>query len=77
MFFFFFSYKVDNWGCVDFLCCLAEIFFWVLGFPLGFLGDFIGNLQRDLFVFRPLKNIIKLTYVISQVINLVKLTNLD
>ena len=29
-----------------------------------------------LFVFRPLKNTTKLTYVISQVINLVKLTNL-
>ena len=21
-----FSYAVDNWGCVDFLCCLAGIF---------------------------------------------------
>ena len=21
-----FSYAVDNWGCVDFLCCLARIF---------------------------------------------------
>ena len=29
-----------------------------------------------LFVFRPLKTIIRLTYVIRQVINLVKLTNL-
>ena len=29
-----------------------------------------------LFVFRPLKTIIRLTYVINQVINLVKLTNL-
>ena len=34
---------VDSWGCVDFLCCLAEIFVvfgWVL---LGFLGNFIVN----------------------------------
>ena len=42
--------EVDSWGCVDFLCCLAEIFVvfgWVL---LGFLGNFIVNLQRDLCV---------------------------
>ena len=33
-------------------------------------------LENFMLVFRPLKNIIRLTYVISQVINLVKLTNL-
>ena len=33
-------------------------------------------LWYHLFVFRPLKNTIRLTYVINQVINLVKLTNL-
>ena len=32
----------------DFLCRLAEIFASFLGFLLGFLKDFIGNLQRDL-----------------------------
>ena len=31
---------------------------------------------RSMLVFRPLKNTITLTYVISQVINLIKLTNL-
>ena len=46
----FFSYKVDSWGCVDLLCCLAGIFASVLGFFVGIFGDFIGNLQRDLFV---------------------------
>ena len=44
-----FFYEVDDsCGCVDFLCCLAEIFANFLGFLLGFLKDFIGNLQRDL-----------------------------
>ena len=51
MFFSIFSYEVDDsWGCVDFLWCLAENFAGFLGFLLGFLEDFIENLQRDLCV---------------------------
>ena len=48
VFFSSFSYEVDNWGCIDYLCCLTEIFASFFGFPLGFLEDFIGNLQRYL-----------------------------
>ena len=43
--------------CVDHPCCLIEIFAFLLfflfiffEFPLGFLEDFIGNLQRYLCV---------------------------
>jgi len=38
----FFLFFYDSWGC------LVEIFAGFLGFLLGFLEGFIGNLQRDL-----------------------------
>ena len=40
-----FSYE-DSRDCAGFLCCLAGIF----GFLVGFLGDFIRNLQMYLCV---------------------------
>ena len=43
-----FSYEVDSWGCVNFMCCLAGNFVGFFGFLLAFLGDFIENLQRYL-----------------------------
>ena len=48
------------------------------GYQIGWvsLAPKEGICYSTLFVFRPLKTTIKLTYVISQVINLVKLTNL-
>ena len=44
-----FSYE-DSWDCAGFLCCLVGIFVGFFGFLLGFLGDFIRNLQRYLCV---------------------------
>ena len=43
-------YYEYSWDCADFLCCLARIFVCFFGFLLGFLGDFIRNLQRHLCV---------------------------